>query len=51
MASSKQRQLKFVEVFTEVLIERLRMLYDIWFTDKSHFWMNGNTNKQNVFMV
>ncbi len=38
---SKQRQLKFVEEFTEVLIERPRMLYDIWFTEEYHFWMNG----------
>ncbi len=37
-----------MEEVTEVLIERSRMLYDIWFTDECHFWMNGYVNTQNM---
>ncbi len=31
-----------------VLIEGLRMLYNIWFTGECHFWTNGCMNKQNM---
>ncbi len=39
-----------MEEFTEVLIERPRMLYNIWFIDECHFWMNGYVNKQNMHL-
>ncbi len=45
---SKQRRSKFVKEFTEVLTEIMRMLYNIWFMDECHFWMNGHVNKQTM---
>ncbi len=42
--------MKFVEEFTEVFIERLIMLNNIWFTDVCLFWMNGYVNKQSMHL-
>ncbi len=48
MVFDKQRWLKFMKKFTEVLIEKLKILYYIRFLDECHFWINEYMNEQKM---